>query len=331
MQNTKKTKIKSSVIISKFLKYILLIFSTLIVVLPILVIFLGSFKTGEEFNRSQPFDMPRFVVNTEIWKGGKMLSEDLPLEIKAEVLKNHKMKSLTFVYDNIESEGSSIEVYDSQKNKVFDIPVAVGSEQITKNVEESVSKNLIENGFSVCGNNCTLRRVKTMEDFLFDNYITAFTKGKMLLGFLNTFIIIFFVAIGTVLTGSMTAYILSRFRFKLWKFVYTMFLWIALIPAITTQVATFQIIQKLGLYNTRLSVIILSMGTDIISIMIYIQFLNSISTSLDVTLTVSLVTTVPSNCVSACAFPSSSPRAIAHTAIALWLILRSSFRGCRRA
>ena len=281
MTNTIKTKIKASDVISKFAKYILLVLATLIVVLPILVIFLGSFKTGEEFNRSKPFDLPKFVVNTEVWKGGQIISEDSPLFIPSNVLENHKMKSITLVFDEIEKKDSSVYILNSKKEIVYSIDLSLSSDEITIPVDEKVSENLLKEGFYVSGNDFVVRRVKTMEGFLFENYITAFTKGKMLLGFLNTFIIIFFVAIGTVLTGSMTAYILSRFRFKLWKFVYTMFLWIALIPAITTQVATFQIIQKLGLYNTRLSVIILSMGTDIISIMIYIQFLNSISTSLD--------------------------------------------------
>ena len=281
MTNTIKTKIKASDVISKFAKYILLVLATLIVVLPILVIFLGSFKTGEEFNRSKPFDLPKFVVNTEVWKGGQIISEDSPLFIPSNVLENHKMKSITLVFDEIEKKDSSVYILNSKKEIVYSIDLSLSSDEITIPVDEKVSENLLKEGFYVSGNDYVVRRVKTMEGFLFENYITAFTKGKMLLGFLNTFIIIFFVAIGTVLTGSMTAYILSRFRFKLWKFVYTMFLWIALIPAITTQVATFQIIQKLGLYNTRLSVIILSMGTDIISIMIYIQFLNSISTSLD--------------------------------------------------
>ncbi|MFA6937810.1 MAG: carbohydrate ABC transporter permease [Treponema sp.] len=276
-----KTKIKAADVIAKFAKYILLVLATLIVVLPILVIFLGSFKTGEEFNRSKPFDLPKFVVNTEVWKGGQIISKDSPLFISSNVLENHKMKSITLVFDEIENKDSSVDILNSKKEIVYSSDLSLSSDEITIPVDEKVSENLLKEGFYVSGNDYVVRRVKTMEGFLFENYITAFTKGKMLLGFLNTFIIIFFVAIGTVLTGSMTAYILSRFRFKLWKFVYTMFLWIALIPAITTQVATFQIIQKLGLYNTRLSVIILSMGTDIISIMIYIQFLNSISTSLD--------------------------------------------------
>ena len=49
----------------------------------------------------------------------------------------------------------------------------------------------------------------------------------------------------------------------------------------TTQVATFQVVNTLGLYNTRLAPIALFMGTDIVSIYIFVQFMRSIPVSLD--------------------------------------------------
>ena len=52
-------------------------------------------------------------------------------------------------------------------------------------------------------------------------------------------------------------------------------------PGVTTQVATFQIINGLGLYNTKAAPILLFMGTDIIAIYIFIQFMQSIPVSLD--------------------------------------------------
>jgi multiple sugar transport system permease protein len=119
-------------------------------------------------------------------------------------------------------------------------------------------------------------------DFLnFDNYATAFFKAKMLLGFWNTFVLLAFSSAGTVLTGTMSAYVLHRFDFKLKGFVMLLFLWITLIPNITAQVATFQIVQGLGLYNTRAGGVILSMGTDIIAVYIFLQFLGSVPKSLD--------------------------------------------------
>lgn len=260
-------------------KYILMACATVLVVLPIVVIFLGSFKTGEEFNRSGPFDLPSFTSDTEIWKGGAELSDGVKVDVSADKLSVKEIRRLTFVVDTV-SSGSSISVV-CDGAEVLSVSPDGSSAEVSVDVPLAVAAQMLKNGFSVTGSGCTVRRMKALEGFFFKNYATAFVKGNMALGFANTLIIVVFAGLGTVLTGSMTAFVLSRFRFKLKKVIYTMFLWIALIPTITTQVATFQIIQKLGMYNTRLSVIVLSMGTDIIAIMIYLQFLNNISVSLD--------------------------------------------------
>lgn len=115
----------------------------------------------------------------------------------------------------------------------------------------------------------------------FDNYITAFVDGKMLLGFLNTAIILVISVMATILTGTMTAYVITRFRFKGRWLVKTLFLVASLVPSITMQMSIFQIIVRLKLFNTIWSSIILFAGTDIISIYIFVQFLDNISFSLD--------------------------------------------------
>ena len=115
----------------------------------------------------------------------------------------------------------------------------------------------------------------------FDNFITAWTKGNMATGFINTIIILIVSIIATILTGTMTAYVLSRFKFKGKKTVKFLFLLASLIPSITMQMSTFQIIVGLGVYNTRLATILLFAGTDIISIYIFLQFLDGIPYSLD--------------------------------------------------
>jgi ABC-type glycerol-3-phosphate transport system permease component len=113
------------------------------------------------------------------------------------------------------------------------------------------------------------------------SYVTAIVKGKMLLGFGNTFILILFTAIGTVFTGTMSAYVLHRFDFKGKKIVMGLFMLLTLIPGITAQVATFKIVTALGLYNTRMAGIILSVGTDVVALYVFLQFLESIPKSLD--------------------------------------------------
>lgn len=115
----------------------------------------------------------------------------------------------------------------------------------------------------------------------FENFTTVFKDGNMLNGFKNTVIILVCSLAGAVLSGSMAAYIFSRFKTKFSKFVNGMFLVAVMIPGIATQVATFQIISALGLFNTRLAPIILYFGTDIMTIYIFLQFLENISVSLD--------------------------------------------------
>ena len=120
------------------------------------------------------------------------------------------------------------------------------------------------------------------ENFLnFSNYVKAFVDGNMMTGFYNTAIILFISLVLTVLTGSMTAYVLSRFKFRGSKLIRNLFLVASLIPSITMQISTFQIVKSMGLYNTRAGVILLFAGTDIISIYIFLQFMNSIPKELD--------------------------------------------------
>jgi ABC-type glycerol-3-phosphate transport system permease component len=113
------------------------------------------------------------------------------------------------------------------------------------------------------------------------NYVTAFVDGKMLRGFLNTMIILAISVTGTVLIGSMAAYALDRFEFRLRRTCIALFLLATLVPSVTTQVATFQVVNDLGLMNTRWAAIALFLGTDIIAIYIFMQFLRGIPRELD--------------------------------------------------
>jgi raffinose/stachyose/melibiose transport system permease protein len=115
----------------------------------------------------------------------------------------------------------------------------------------------------------------------FANYTKAFVNGKMLLGFGNTVFIVVVSIIGASLIGSMIAYVLNRFKFRGSKLLMGAFLLATLIPSVTTQVATFRIINAFNLVDTRFAPIILYLGTDIIAVYIFLQFLDSISESLD--------------------------------------------------
>lgn len=115
----------------------------------------------------------------------------------------------------------------------------------------------------------------------FENYTRAFNEGNMLVGFKNTVVILVISVIGTTLIGSMVAFVLHRFTFRGSKYILGAFLLATLIPAVTTQVATFQIVHRLGLFNTIFAAIVLYLGTDIIAVYIFLQFMDSISISLD--------------------------------------------------
>ncbi len=117
--------------------------------------------------------------------------------------------------------------------------------------------------------------------FNVDNFVTAFTSGKMLEGFLNTTIVLAVSLVGTIALGTMAAYALDRFQFRGKKVVMGLFLLATLIPGVTSQVATFQLVNGLGLYDTKAALILLFMGTDIIAIYLFIQFMQSIPISLD--------------------------------------------------
>ncbi|WP_330287141.1 carbohydrate ABC transporter permease [Streptomyces sp. NBC_00576] len=115
----------------------------------------------------------------------------------------------------------------------------------------------------------------------FHNYVTAFQDGEMLAAFANTAFILLFAVAGTVLIGSMTAYAIDRFTFRFRKLVIALFLVATLVPGVTTQVATFQIVNSFGMFDTLWAPIALYMGTDIVSIYIFLQFVRSIPISLD--------------------------------------------------
>lgn len=115
----------------------------------------------------------------------------------------------------------------------------------------------------------------------FENYIKAFVDGKMLMGFINTFILIFFGATGSVIIGSMVAFVISRFEFKFKKLILFMYLLVSIVPMEMSQVATFKIVDALGIYNTRLAPIIIYLGADVLMVYIYIQALEKVPRDLD--------------------------------------------------
>ena len=113
------------------------------------------------------------------------------------------------------------------------------------------------------------------------NFVDAFQKANMGRAFINSGIVLVCVLAGSVIIGTQLAYVLDRFKFPGNGLVRNLFLFASLLPGVAMQVAVYKIMQSLGFINHLYGYIIMMMGTDIISIYIFIQFMENISTSLD--------------------------------------------------
>lgn len=113
------------------------------------------------------------------------------------------------------------------------------------------------------------------------NYVTAWTGGDLGSAFFNTFFIIVLAVLGNVILGTMVAFALTRFEFALKKYILGAYLLVIFIPTMTVQVAIFGVIKDLGLFDTRFAMILLYLGTNVVQIYIYMQFIRRIPMSLD--------------------------------------------------
>lgn len=120
------------------------------------------------------------------------------------------------------------------------------------------------------------------ESFLnWDNYVRAFNEGKMLIGFTNTFILMLFGVGGSIVIGSMVAYVIHRFNFRFKKLILVAYLLVSIVPLEISQVGTFKLIHKMGLYNTLLAPILIYLGADVLMVYIYLQALGKIPKEID--------------------------------------------------
>jgi ABC-type glycerol-3-phosphate transport system permease component len=115
----------------------------------------------------------------------------------------------------------------------------------------------------------------------FDNFKKVFVDGDLGLAFYNTSTILIISLLLTILFGTQVAYVLSRFDFRGKKWVMVAYVISMFIPAVTTQVATFEVIKALGLINSKFSVILLYIGADVVMIYVFLQFMRGIPIELD--------------------------------------------------
>lgn len=141
---------------------------------------------------------------------------------------------------------------------------------------------------------CVITAFKTQEEYQatnvmtlpenwlnFDNFIKAFQTADMGRAFLNSVIVMVSVLVVSIIIGTQLAYVLNRFKFPGNGLIRNLFLFASLLPAVAMQVTVYNIMGDLGLINHLYGYIIMSCGTDVISIYIFIQFMENISVSLD--------------------------------------------------
>ena len=140
---------------------------------------------------------------------------------------------------------------------------------------------------------CVFTAFKTTDDYnassvldlpkqwMAENFSIAMKQANMLRGFANTAIVLVVVLVCSIFISAMLAYVLNRFKFRGNGAIQNLFMFASLIPGIATQVTVYQIMFSLGLINHLYGYMIVLMGTDIISIYIFLQFFENLPVSLD--------------------------------------------------
>jgi N-acetylglucosamine transport system permease protein len=90
----------------------------------------------------------------------------------------------------------------------------------------------------------------------FDTYKTAWTEAHVGRYFLNSVFVVGLSTAGTMLLGSMAAYVLARYRFFGNRFIYYLFVSGLAFPVFMALVPLFLILQNLGLLNTYTGLIL---------------------------------------------------------------------------
>lgn len=115
----------------------------------------------------------------------------------------------------------------------------------------------------------------------FENFQRVLGDKYLLVGFKNTGIILVVSILFNVLFGTITAFILERFKFRFKGIIIGLFFIGMLIPSFVTEIARFKIINGLNLYNTLGAPIVIYVASDLMQLYIYRQFISTLPVSLD--------------------------------------------------
>ncbi len=114
-----------------------------------------------------------------------------------------------------------------------------------------------------------------------ENFKKVLGDKYLLIGFKNTGVILVISIFFNVMFGTITAFILERFQFRLRPVIMGLFFLGMLIPSFVTEIARFKIINGLGLYNTLGAPIVIYVASDLMQLYIYRQFISTLPRSLD--------------------------------------------------
>ena len=114
-----------------------------------------------------------------------------------------------------------------------------------------------------------------------ENFKKVLGDKYLLIGFKNTGVILVISIFFNVMFGTITAFILQRFQFRLRPVIMGLFFLGMLIPSFVTEIARFKIINGLGLYNTLGAPIVIYVASDLMQLYIYRQFISTLPRSLD--------------------------------------------------
>lgn len=110
----------------------------------------------------------------------------------------------------------------------------------------------------------------------FSSYIEISQRFNLLRYVGNSIFYASCVTIGSILINSMAGYAFAKFEFKGKKVLFGLMLALLVIPAETIMITKFSIVQRLGLLNTRLAVILPALSAPLY-IYMFRQFFNAIS------------------------------------------------------
>ena len=118
--------------------------------------------------------------------------------------------------------------------------------------------------------------------FNLDNYKAALQYAPILKYFMNSVIIVGVSVLVTVALVAMCAYVISRFQFKLKTLIVLLISASLMLPAQAISQPLFAIFQKLGIFDTKLGLIIVYSAMGIpMSFFVMVSYYKTISTALE--------------------------------------------------